>query len=71
MSLLDENVCIGTKANLSLAIFCVSKIVDNKIEILSPCTQELTAYIKNAYGCEIIAYNVGLSKSEEVILNEK
>lgn len=47
------------------------KIVDNKIEILSPCTQELTAYIKNAYGCEIIAYNVGLSKSEEVILNEK
>ncbi len=47
------------------------KITDNKIEIISPCTQELTAYIKNAYGCNIIADRVGLSKSEEVILNEK
>lgn len=47
------------------------KITNNKIEIISPCTQELTAYIKNAYGCDIIADNVGLSKSEEVILNEK
>lgn len=47
------------------------KIKDNKIEILSLCTQELVAYIKNAYGCEIIATNVNLSKSEEVILGEK
>ena len=47
------------------------RINDNKIEILSTCTQELTAYIKNAYGCEIIAKNVKLSNSEEVILSEK
>lgn len=47
------------------------KITDNKIEILSPCSQELTAYIKNAYGCDIIAKNVELSKSEEMILSEK
>lgn len=47
------------------------KINDNKIEILSTCTQELTAYIKNAYGCDVVAKNVKLSKSEEVILSEK
>lgn len=47
------------------------KINDEKIEIVSPCTQELTAYIKNAYGCNVVANNVGLSKSEEVILSEK
>ena len=47
------------------------KINDEKIEIVSPCTQELTAYIKNVYGCNVVANNVGLSKSEEVILSEK
>ena len=47
------------------------QINDNKIEILSPCTQELTAYIKNVYGCEVIAKNVKLSMTEEVILGEK
>lgn len=46
-------------------------IKDNSILIDSLCDQELTSYIKNAYGCNVICENVGLSKSEEIILKDK
>ena len=44
---------------------------DNKIEVMNECDQELIAFIKNAFGCEVIAKNLKLSKSEEVILGAK
>lgn len=43
---------------------------NDSIIIKSECSQELVAYIKNAFGCKVNATSVKLSKSEEVILGE-
>lgn len=74
------NLCKTKKINLNDILIQLNKKFNgeyefetnnDKIVIVTPCTQELTAFIKNAFGCEVLAKKLKLSKSEEVILSEQ